>query len=99
MVDLILTTFDWVPETPRGYVRDLRVRWALEEAALPYRVESTPFRGRGLAHFAHQPFGRLTAAPRCFAFCKSQNKSVCIPSLIVRIVASPKSAPPEEKHQ
>jgi glutathione S-transferase len=32
MVDLILTTFDWVPETPRGYVRDIRVRWTLEEA-------------------------------------------------------------------
>ena len=28
--DLILTAFDWVPETPRGYVLDLRVRWALE---------------------------------------------------------------------
>jgi hypothetical protein len=40
MVDLVLTTFDWVPETPRGFVRDLRVRWALEEAGLPYRVES-----------------------------------------------------------
>jgi glutathione S-transferase len=35
MTDLILTTFDWVPEPPRGYVRDLRVRWALEEAGLP----------------------------------------------------------------
>jgi len=41
MGDLILTTFDWVPEMPRGYVRDLRVRWALEEAGLSYRVEST----------------------------------------------------------
>ncbi len=38
MTDLILTTFDWVPETPQGYVRDIRVRWALEEAGLPYRV-------------------------------------------------------------
>jgi glutathione S-transferase len=26
MADLTLTTFDWVPEMPRGYVRDLRVR-------------------------------------------------------------------------
>jgi glutathione S-transferase len=43
MGDLILTTFDWVPELPRGYVRDLRVRWALEEAALPYRVEGVSF--------------------------------------------------------
>ena len=58
MVDLILTTFDWVPETPRGYVRDLRVRWALEGAALPYRVESTPFHERMVEHFAHQPFGQ-----------------------------------------
>ena len=59
MSDLILTTFDWVPETPRGYVRDIRVRWALEEAGLPYRVESTPFRDRKAEHFAHQPFGQV----------------------------------------
>jgi glutathione S-transferase len=59
MVDLILTTFDWVPEAPRGYVRDLRVRWALEEAALPYRVKGVPFRDRDAKHFAHQPFGQV----------------------------------------
>ncbi|MBH8580484.1 glutathione S-transferase family protein [Bisbaumannia pacifica] len=59
MTDLILTTFDWVPEMPRGYVRDLRVRWALEEAGLPYRVESVPFRTRGAEHFSHQPFGQV----------------------------------------
>ena len=59
MNDLILTTFDWVPEPPRGYVRDVRVRWALEEAGLRYRVESTPFRDRGPDHFAHQPFGQV----------------------------------------
>jgi glutathione S-transferase len=59
MTDLVLTTFDWVPEMPRGFVRDLRVRWALEEAGLPYRVESTPFRDRPAGHFAHQPFGQV----------------------------------------
>ena len=59
MNKLILTTFDWVPEMPRGYVRDLRVRWALEEAGLPYRVESTPFRDRNAAHFSHQPYGQV----------------------------------------
>lgn len=59
MAELILTTFDWVPETPRGYVRDLRIRWALEEADLPYRVESVPFRDRDAGHFAHQPFGQV----------------------------------------
>jgi glutathione S-transferase len=59
MADLILITFDWVPETPRGYVRDIRVRWALEEAGLPYRVESTPFCTRNAEHFSHQPFGQV----------------------------------------
>jgi len=59
MADLTLTTFDWVPEMPRGHVRDLRVRWALEEAGLPYRVESVPFGDRKPAHFAHQPFGQV----------------------------------------
>jgi glutathione S-transferase len=59
MDNLILTTFDWVPESPRGYVRDLRVRWALEEAGLPYRVEGVSFKDRSAAHLAHQPFGQV----------------------------------------
>ena len=59
MTELVLTTFDWVPDVPRGFVRDLRVRWALEEAALPYRVETTPFAERKTGHFAHQPFGQV----------------------------------------
>ena len=59
MTDPILTTFDWVPELPRGYVRDLRVRWALEEAGLPYRVASVSFHDRTPEHFAHQPFGQV----------------------------------------
>lgn len=59
MADLILTTFDWVPDAPRGYVRDLRVRWAMEEAGLPYRVKSVPFKTRSAEHFSHQPFGQV----------------------------------------
>jgi glutathione S-transferase len=59
MGELVLTTFDWVPEMPRGYVRDIRVRWALEEAGLPYRVESVPFLDRNARHYAHQPFGQV----------------------------------------
>ena len=59
MNQLIVTTYDSVPEMPRGFVRDMRVCWALEEAGLPYRVESTPFRGRGAAHLTHQPFGQV----------------------------------------
>jgi glutathione S-transferase len=59
MAELILNTFDWVPELPRGYVRDIRVRWALEEAGLPYRVNGVPFGDRDAEHFAHQPFGQV----------------------------------------
>jgi glutathione S-transferase len=59
MSKLILTTFDWVPEFPRGYVRDIRVRWALEEAGLKYSVKGVPFRARNAEHFALQPFGQV----------------------------------------
>jgi glutathione S-transferase len=59
MAGLVLTTFDWVPDGPRGFVRDLRVRWALEEAGLPYRCAATPFQDRGPEHLAHQPFGQV----------------------------------------
>ncbi|MCW8856873.1 MAG: glutathione S-transferase family protein [Kangiella sp.] len=59
MTNLALTTFDWVPDLPRGYVRDLRVRWALEEAGLPYTVNSVPFQDRDEGHFSSQPFGQV----------------------------------------
>ena len=56
---LTVWTFDWVPEGPRGFVRDLRLRWALEEAGLRYSVQSTPFDDRGSEHLARQPFGQV----------------------------------------
>ncbi|MES2253533.1 MAG: glutathione S-transferase family protein [Pseudomonadota bacterium] len=56
MDDLVLTTFDWVPEGPRGFVRDIRLRWACEEAGLAYSVRTVPFKDRGAEHLAHQPF-------------------------------------------
>lgn len=55
-------TYDWVPGGsggPRGYVRDLRLRWACEEGGLDYKVASVPFRDRSPAHFARQPFGQV----------------------------------------
>lgn len=56
---LTVWTFDWVPEGPRGFVRDLRLRWALEEAGLGYSVRSTPFDHRGPEHLERQPFGQV----------------------------------------
>ena len=36
--EIEITAFQWVPEFAQGVVRDLRARWALEEAGLDYRV-------------------------------------------------------------
>lgn len=52
-------TYDWVPKGARGYVRDLRLRWALEEAGASYAVASVPFDDRGPDHLARQPFAQV----------------------------------------
>jgi len=59
MSNRIIWTYDWVPEGPRGFVRDLRLRWACEEAGLDYAVQTVPSDDRGSDHFAHQPFGQI----------------------------------------
>ncbi|MDB5722380.1 MAG: glutathione S-transferase protein [Alphaproteobacteria bacterium] len=59
MSELIVWTYDWVPEGPRGFVRDLRLRWACEEAGLAYSVRTVPFEGRETNHLAYQPFGQI----------------------------------------
>lgn len=58
MSDLIIWTYDWVPNGPRGFVRDLRLRWACEEASLAYTVKTVSFDNRTPEHFARQPFGQ-----------------------------------------
>ena len=59
MSDLIIWTLDWAPEAPRGFVRDLRLRWACEEAGLPYTMRTVPFDGRETNHLERQPFGQV----------------------------------------
>jgi len=59
MSELTIWTYDWVPEGPRGFVRDLRLRWACEEAGLAYTVQTVPFDGRETNHLAQQPFGQV----------------------------------------
>ena len=56
----IITAFDWVPDFAAGQVRDLRVRWALEEVGQPYDVRYLP-QGAQKAppHRACQPFGQV----------------------------------------
>lgn len=55
---LTIWTYDWVPEGPRGHVRDIRLRWAAEEAGMDYKVASVPFDERGPDHLAKQPFAQ-----------------------------------------
>ena len=52
-------TLDWVPEPPRGFVRDLRLRWTCEEAGLPYRIATVAFDDRETNHLDRQPFGQV----------------------------------------
>lgn len=59
MSELIIWTLDWVPEGPRGFVRDLRLRWACEEAGLAYSVRTIPFEDRETNHLSRQPFGQV----------------------------------------
>ncbi|HEX4199317.1 MAG TPA: glutathione S-transferase family protein [Caulobacteraceae bacterium] len=59
MSEPVVWTYDWVPEGPRGFVRDIRLRWACEEAQLAYSVRTVPFDDRGPAHLALQPFGQV----------------------------------------
>jgi glutathione S-transferase len=57
---ITVTTVPWVPPIARGLVKDLRVRWALEEAGLPYEVRLVDNQTRDTAAYrAEQPFGQV----------------------------------------
>ena len=60
MTNPTITAYDWVPDFARGQVRDLRVRWALEEDGQPYEVRYLE-QGSQKAppHRAIQPFGQV----------------------------------------
>ena len=59
---ITVTAFQWVPPFAQGVVRDMRVRWALEEAGLPYeaRLLGQGEQG-GPANRSVQPFGQVPA--------------------------------------
>jgi glutathione S-transferase len=57
-----ITAFRWVPSFAAGLVRDLRIRWALEEIERPYRVRLLDaLNPRPHEYFAEQPFGQVPA--------------------------------------
>ncbi|HEY0802645.1 MAG TPA: glutathione S-transferase family protein, partial [Steroidobacteraceae bacterium] len=55
-----LTAFKWAPPAAQGLIRDLRVRWALEEAGLPYKEKLLDWGDQNRPeHRAVQPFGQV----------------------------------------
>jgi glutathione S-transferase len=57
---ITITAFERSPDGGRGLARDTRVRWALEEAGLPYEVRLVSFRAmKEAAHLALHPFGQI----------------------------------------
>ncbi len=60
---ITLTTYEWVPDFAVPLMRAFRVRWALEEAGLPYGVRTVALgpEQRSPEHLARQPFGQAPA--------------------------------------
>lgn len=57
---IVITAFERSPDGGKGLARDTRVRWALEEAGLPYEVRLVSFRAmKEPAHLALHPFGQI----------------------------------------
>ena len=57
---ITISAFEWVPDFAQGQVRDLRVRWALEEAGLPYRTRLLAQGDQDKTEYrALQPFGQV----------------------------------------
>jgi glutathione S-transferase len=57
---ITISAFKWVPEFAQGLVRDLRVRWALEEAGLPYKTRLLEQGDQDKPDYrALQPFGQV----------------------------------------
>ncbi len=57
---ITISAFKWVPEFAQGQVRDLRARWALEEAGLPYRTRLLAQGDQDKPDYrALQPFGQV----------------------------------------
>lgn len=57
-----ISAFKWVPDFAQGMVRDMRIRWALEEIGRPYRaslIDATQPRGADYREW--QPFGQVPA--------------------------------------
>ncbi|MBO6635157.1 MAG: glutathione S-transferase N-terminal domain-containing protein, partial [Parvibaculum sp.] len=56
----VITAFEASPDRGRGLARDMRVRWAFEEAGVPYDVRLLSFAEmKDPDHLARHPFGQI----------------------------------------
>jgi glutathione S-transferase len=59
-MSITITAFERSPDGGKGLARDTRVRWALEEAGLPYDVRLVSFPAlKEPAHLKRHPFGQI----------------------------------------
>lgn len=59
---ITVSAFRWVPDLARGLVKDLRVRWALEEAGLTYETRLIGLEEKNSPAYRElQPFGQVPA--------------------------------------
>ena len=59
---ITISVLSWAPDFAQGFVKDLRVRWALEEASFAYDVVLLDEKDRaGETYRTWQPFGQVPA--------------------------------------
>ena len=80
-----ISAFKWVPPFAQGHVRDLRARWALEEAGVPYAVRKLD------AAVERRPtISRNSRSARCRAtatttfHCSKAARSSCMSAVIAK---------------
>ena len=87
---ITISAFKWVPDFAQGQVRDLRARWALEEAGLPYRTRLLAQGDQDKADSVYAGVAEpLTAddIADCVAWAATRPHHVNIDRLVVRPIA------------
>ena len=78
MSQICITAFKWVPPFAQGLVRDLRVRWALEEAGLPYSEKLLgPGTRTWLRIAPYNLSARCRSTKKTDSRCSSRDRSFC----------------------
>jgi hypothetical protein len=82
---ITISAFKWVPDFAQGLVRDLRARWVLEEAGLPYRTRLLEQGDQDKPDYrARQPFGQVSFLRRMASSCSNPAPSCSISASAAR---------------